>query len=111
MSYIRHKSPQITASGVRSVPIKPLVFTHSRLHPKEPDMTKLTREQQIAAIEKDWAENPRWKGIKLGYTAADVVRLRGSLKIERNFCFRSSRENGLFSTSQFLNASGSPTRP
>jgi hypothetical protein len=23
-----------------------------------------TREQQIAALEKDWAENPRWKGIK-----------------------------------------------
>jgi hypothetical protein len=23
----------------------------------------LTREQQIAALEKDWAENPRWKGV------------------------------------------------
>mgnify|MGYP002078690120 FL=1 len=42
----------------------------------------LTREQQIAALEKDWAENPRWKGIKRGYSAADVVRLRGSLPIE-----------------------------
>ena len=31
-------------------------------------MTQLTREQQIAALEKDWAENPRWKGIKRGYT-------------------------------------------
>ena len=37
-----------------------------------------TREQRIAAIEKDWAENPRWAGIKRGYTAADVERLRGS---------------------------------
>ena len=45
-------------------------------------MTKLTREQQVAALEKDWAENPRWKGIKRGYSAADVVRLRGSLQIE-----------------------------
>src|SRR5438874_8922998 len=45
-------------------------------------MTNPTREQQIAALEKDWAENPRWKGVKRGYTAADVVRLRGSLKIE-----------------------------
>ncbi|CAI08658.1 isocitrate lyase [Aromatoleum aromaticum] len=42
----------------------------------------LTREQQIAAIEKDWAENPRWKGIKRNYTAADVVRLRGSIQPE-----------------------------
>ena len=29
-------------------------------------MTNLTREQQAAALEKDWAENPRWKGIKRG---------------------------------------------
>ena len=43
-------------------------------------MTNLTREQQAAALEKDWAENPRWKGIKRGYSAADVVRLRGSLE-------------------------------
>lgn len=40
----------------------------------------LTREQQIQAIEKDWAENHRWKGIKRGYSAEDVVNLRGSLQ-------------------------------
>ena len=40
------------------------------------------REQEIAHLKKDWAENPRWKGVKRGYTAADVVRLRGSVKIE-----------------------------
>ncbi len=40
----------------------------------------LTREQQIQAIEKDWAQNPRWKGIKRGYSAEDVVNLRGSLQ-------------------------------
>ena len=28
----------------------------------------------------DWAENPRWKGIKRGYSAEDVVNLRGSLQ-------------------------------
>ncbi len=32
--------------------------------------------------EKDWAENPRWKLVKRGYSAADVVRLRGSLQPE-----------------------------
>jgi isocitrate lyase len=41
------------------------------------------RDQAIAALEKDWAENPRWKGLKRGYSAADVVRLRGSVKIEQ----------------------------
>ena len=40
------------------------------------------REQEVAALKKDWSENPRWNGIKRGYTAEDVVRLRGSLKIE-----------------------------
>lgn len=42
----------------------------------------LTREQQIAALEHDWATNPRWKGIKRPYSAADVVRLRGSIQPE-----------------------------
>ena len=45
--------------------------------------THLSREQQIAQLEKDWAENPRWKGIKRGYSAADVVKLRGSPKVNR----------------------------
>src|SRR4051794_3177434 len=40
------------------------------------------RDQEVAALKKDWAENPRWKGLKRGYSAEDVVRLRGSLKIE-----------------------------
>jgi len=31
---------------------------------------------------KDWAENPRWKLVKRGYSAADVVRLRGSMQPE-----------------------------
>src|SRR3954469_5441063 len=41
-----------------------------------------SRQKEIAALEKDWAENPRWKGVKRGYRAEDVVALRGSLKIE-----------------------------
>ena len=41
-----------------------------------------TRDQEIAALNKDWAENPRWQGVKRGYGAEDVVRLRGSVKIE-----------------------------
>lgn len=28
-------------------------------------MTNLTRRQQIEALEKDWATNPRWKNVKL----------------------------------------------
>jgi isocitrate lyase len=45
----------------------------------------MTREQQIAALEKDWAENPRWTDVKRGYSAADVVRLRGSVQPEYTY--------------------------
>ncbi len=38
----------------------------------------LTRQQQIEAIEKDWAENPRWKHVKRTYSAEEVINLRGS---------------------------------
>jgi isocitrate lyase len=53
-------------------------------------MTKNTpsREEQIAAIQKDWDTNPRWKGIKRGYTAADVVRLRGSNPLDYSLAKR-----------------------
>ena len=55
-------------------------------------MTQMTREQQIAALEKDWATNPRWKGIKRGYSAADVVRLRGSMPIEHTLAKRGAEK-------------------
>ncbi len=42
----------------------------------------MDRTEQSRELEKDWAENPRWQGIKRDYSAADVVRLRGSVQIE-----------------------------
>src|SRR5687768_2950936 len=42
----------------------------------------MKQQEQAAALEKDWKENARWNGVKRGYSAADVVRLRGSLVIE-----------------------------
>ncbi len=73
-------------------------------------MTNLTREQQAAALEKDWAENPRWKGIKRGYSAADVVRLRGSLPIEHTLAKRGSEKLWkLINTEPFINSLGALT--
>jgi isocitrate lyase len=69
-----------------------------------------TREQQAAALEKDWAENPRWKGIKRGYTAADVVRLRGSVPIEHTLAKRGSQKLwNLLNTEPFVNTLGALT--
>ncbi len=35
-----------------------------------------------AALEREWAESPRWRGVKRGYSSQDVLRLRGSVQIE-----------------------------
>jgi isocitrate lyase len=73
-------------------------------------MSQQTREQQIAALEKDWAENPRWKGIKRGYSAADVVRLRGSLQIEHTLAKRGAEKLwNLINTEPFVNSLGALT--
>ncbi|MDD5392077.1 MAG: isocitrate lyase [Thiothrix sp.] len=48
----------------------------------------MTREAQIAALEKDWAENPRWANVKRTYSASDVVRLRGSLQVDHTLAKR-----------------------
>jgi isocitrate lyase len=45
-------------------------------------MANYNRAEEIAYIKTDWAENPRWKGATRNYSAEDVVRLRGSMKIE-----------------------------
>ena len=73
-------------------------------------MTQLTRDQQIAALEKDWAENPRWKGVKRTYSAADVVRLRGSLQIDHTLAKRGAEKLwNLVNTEPFINALGALT--
>jgi len=51
----------------------------------------VTREEQIKAIEKDWAENPRWANVKRNYSAADVVRLRGSVIPEYTYARRAEK--------------------
>ena len=40
------------------------------------------RQKEVDALKQDWETNPRWKGVKRGYSAEDVVRLRGSVQIE-----------------------------
>ncbi len=52
----------------------------------------MTRAEQIAALEKDWAENPRWNAITRNYSAADVVRLRGSVQPELTYARRGAEK-------------------
>jgi isocitrate lyase len=73
-------------------------------------MTQATREQQAAALEKDWAENPRWKGIQRGYSAADVVKLRGSMPIEHTLAKRGAEKLwNLVNNEPFVNTLGALT--
>jgi len=71
---------------------------------------KLTREQQIAEIQKDWDTNPRWIGIKRNYTAEDVVRLRGSLQVEHTIAKTGALKLwDLVNNEPFVNALGALT--
>jgi len=42
----------------------------------------MTKQDQIKQLESEWANSPRWNGIERNYSAADVVKLRGSIQIE-----------------------------
>ncbi|MDQ2877187.1 MAG: isocitrate lyase [Actinomycetota bacterium] len=39
-------------------------------------------DSEVAALYREWATDPRWAGIDRTYSAADVVRLRGSVQEE-----------------------------
>src|SRR3954471_8247818 len=41
-----------------------------------------TTEHEVTALEREWSTERRWKGIERDYTADEVVKLRGSLRIE-----------------------------
>ncbi len=73
----------------------------------------MTREEQIKQLEKDWAENPRWASVKRDYSAADVVRLRGSVQPEYTLARRGAEKlwekvNGT-ATKGYVNAFGAIT--
>ena len=52
----------------------------------------MTREEQIRALEQDWASNPRWHNVERGYSAEDVVRLRGSLQAQHTLATRGAEK-------------------
>ncbi len=42
----------------------------------------MNTQSQIQALEKEWRENPRWKGITRPYSAEEVLKLRGKYKLD-----------------------------
>ena len=64
----------------------------------------------VEQLKKDWAENPRWKGIKRGYTAEEVVRLRGNVPIEYSLAQRGADKLWqLITTEPYVNCLGALT--
>jgi isocitrate lyase len=42
----------------------------------------MENRQQVTEISESWENDARWDGVKRGYSAEDVVKLRGSVRIE-----------------------------
>ncbi|MEN9764901.1 MAG: hypothetical protein RL397_856 [Pseudomonadota bacterium] len=69
-----------------------------------------TRELEAQKLQKDWTENPRWRGIKRGYSAEDVIRLRGSLQPEQTLAKRGAEKLwNLVNNEPFVNSLGALT--
>lgn len=68
------------------------------------------RETAIRNLQKEWAENPRWQGIKREYSAEDVVRLRGSMMVEHTLAQQGSQKLWrLLNSEPFVNTLGALT--
>ena len=69
-------------------------------------MAFLTQEQ----LEHDWKTNPRWKGVTRPYSAADVVRLRGTVPVEHTLAKMGSEKLWKsLHTEDYVNALGALT--
>ncbi len=70
----------------------------------------MSREGEIKKLEQDWAENARWQGVTRDYTAADVVRLRGSVQIEHTLARRGAEKLWkLVNEEDYINCLGAVT--
>ena len=70
-------------------------------------MNKLRSAKEI---QQDWDTNPRWKNVKRDYTAEEVVRCSGSVRIEHSLAKNGAEKLwDLINTDDFVNALGALT--
>ena len=66
-----------------------------------------SRSEEAKKLQKEWSENTRWSNIKRGYSAEDVVKLRGSIQVEHTLATRGSEKLwNLVNNEPFVNALG-----
>jgi isocitrate lyase len=67
-------------------------------------------DRQTAALHQQWATDPRWAGIERTYSAADVIRLRGSVQEEHTLArLGAQRLWSLLQQDGYVNALGALT--
>ena len=67
-------------------------------------------DAEVAALYREWATDPRWAGIDRTYSAADVVRLRGSVQEEHTLArLGAERLWTLLNSGGYINALGAVT--
>lgn len=67
-------------------------------------------EEEARQLERVWREDPRWRGIRRPYRAMDVLRLRGSVKVEHTLARRGAeRFWQLLHEEEFVTALGALT--
>jgi len=67
-------------------------------------------DYESSTLEKDWKTNSRWAGVKRPYSGADVVRLRGSVRLHYTLAYLGAKKLWhLVNTESFVRALGAVT--
>ena len=70
----------------------------------------MNTEYEIKCMQADWSTNRRWKGLKRPYQPADVLRLRGTVKIEYSLARQGAEKLWRYMASEpFINSLGAVT--
>jgi len=70
----------------------------------------MNTEHEIKSMQADWSTNERWKGLKRGYEPADVLRLRGTVKIEYSLARQGAEKLWRYMAEEpFVNSLGAMT--
>ena len=67
-------------------------------------------QHEAKALDREWKTDKRWKGLQRRYSAADVVRLRGSVRVDHTLAHRGAeRLWTLLSSGRFVRTFGAMT--
>jgi len=70
----------------------------------------MSRDELATALAQEWATNPRWGSVQRTYSAADVIRLRGSVVEDQTLARRGAEKLwDLLHTNDHINALGALT--